>query len=329
MKILIVDNGIIPVQLYGGTERVIWCLSKELAKQGHQVSFLVKQGSFCDFASVIHIDPNKSIIEQIQSVYDVVHFNFVPQDIQKISIPYIVTMHGNSNHCNELDSNTVFVSQNHAARYNSDCFVHNGLDWSEYKSPKFENERTYFHFLGNAAWRVKNVSGAIEVIKKAKTEKLKVLGGVRFNFRMGMRFTFSSKISFEGMVGGNKKFELLNGSKGLIFPVKWHEPFGLAIIESLFYGCPVFGTPYGSLPELVKDDVGFLSDKSDELAEAILNINNYSRKRCHEYVVEEFNSKRMALEYLNKYEKVISGMSLNAKPPKLLKIQEQKWLDWD
>lgn len=329
MKILIVNNGIIPVHLYGGTERVIWDLGKELTKMGHEVSFLVKKGSYCDFASVIHINENKSIIEQINNDFDVVHFNFKPHGIEKFSVPYIVTMHGNNNNCDELDLNTVFVSQNHAARFNSDSFVYNGLDWSAYSAPEFGNQRKYFHFLGNAAWRVKNVTGAIDVIKKTKSEKLKVLGGVRFNFKMGIRFTFSSKVSFEGMVGGKTKFELLNGSKGLIFPVKWHEPFGLAIIESLYYGCPVFGTPYGSLPELVKDDFGFLSDKSHELVEAILNVDLYSRQRCHEYVIDKFNSKRMAIDYLKKYEKVISGFSLNTHPPKLIQIQEEKWLNWD
>ena len=329
MRILIVYTGIIPVHLYGGTGRVIWGLGKELVKLGHEVSYLVKQGSYSDFASVIYIDKNKPILEQITNDYDIIHFNFEPNGVENLSTPYIITIHGNPNNLSkEHDKNTVFVSKNHASRHNSNSYVYNGLDWSEYSTPELKNKRTYFHFLGNAAWRVKNVSGAIDVIKKTKTEKLKVLGGVRFNFKMGIRFTFSPKVSFAGMVGGNQKYKLLNGSKGLIFPVKWHEPFGLAIIESLYYGCPVFGTPYGSLPELVKEDVGFLSNKSDELADAILNFDNFSRQRCHEYVMEEFNSKRMTLKYLEKYEKVISGDRLNTYPPKLLKLQNQKWLDW-
>lgn len=329
MKILIVNTGIIPVHLYGGTERVIWGLGKELVHLGHDVSFLVKQGSYCDFATVIPIDNNKSLIEQITDAYDVIHFNFHPKNVERINIPYVITQHGNSNSLNELDRNTIFVSENHALRYNSDSYVYNGLDWSEYSIPELKNKRNYFHFLGNAAWRVKNVSGAIEVIKKTKTERLKVLGGVRFNFNMGIRFTFSSKVSFVGMVGGNEKDQLLNGSKGLIFPVKWHEPFGLAIIESLYYGCPVFGTPYGSLPELVKEDVGFLSNRSVDLAEAISNVDNYSRETCHEYAKNEFNSQRMATQYLRKYDMVISGKSLNTNPPKLSQIQEEKWLKWD
>lgn len=329
MRILIVDNGVIPVHLYGGTERVIWSLGKELVTMGHQVSFLVKKGSHCEFADVIHMDDSIPLFQQIPRNFDVVHFNFQPADTAFLETPYIVTMHGNTNELNELDINTVFVSRNHASRFNSESYVYNGLDWSAYSSPDFNSKRNYFHFLGNAAWRVKNVSGAIRVIKKTKHEKLKVLGGVRFNFKMGIRFTFSPRISFVGMVGGNEKFSLLNGSKGLIFPVKWHEPFGLAIIESLYYGCPVFGTPYGSLPELVSNQFGYLSDKADDLAGAILDAGQYSSKSCHEYAREEFNSLKMALGYLKKYEQVISGQPLNPNPPKLLAIQDKKWLNWN
>lgn len=329
MKILIVDNGKIPVFEYGGTQRVIWCLGKELVKLGFDVSFLVKEGSFCDFAKVYHIDQNKSIIEQIPKGFDLIHFNFKPKDIEKIDTPYLITMHGNINNYSEFDKNTVFVSKNHASRYNSTSFVHNGLDWDEYDKPELKNNRKHFHFLANAAWRVKNVSGAINMIKQIKNEKLKVMGGYRLNLRMGFRFTLSPKISFAGMVGGDLKFSLLNASKGLIFPVRWHEPFGLAIIESLYYGCPVFGTPYGSLPELIPSEVGFLSNNSDELIEPIKNYNNYSRNTCHEYARDNFNSEKMALEYLKKYETIVSGKTLNQNPPKLIQKQEQKWLEWN
>ena len=329
MRILIVFPGLIPVYLYGGTQRVLWGLGKELAALGHEVSFLVKEGSTCDFAKIIPIDESKSIVEQISSDFDVVHFHFNPKGVETLKVPYLITMHGNRNDFTPFDKNTVFVSQNHAARFGSDSYVHNGLDWSEYKKAELKNKRSYFHFLGNAAWRVKNVKGAIDVIKKSKTERLHVLGGVRFNFKMGIRLTFSPKIRFFGMVGGQEKMELLNGSKGLVFPVKWHEPFGLAITESLYYGSPVFGTPYGSLPELVTKEVGFLSNQSDELANAILESNQYSRQKCHEYARDIFNSKVMALAYLKKYETVLSGEKLNKKPPKLIKLQDQKWLDWD
>jgi len=193
--------------------------------------------------------------------------------------------------------------------------------------PDFNKKRDYYHFLGNAAWRVKNIKEAIDTILRIKDAKLKVLGGVRFNFKMGIRFTLSPRISFEGMVGGIEKEKMLNGSKGLIFPVIWHEPFGLAIIESLYYGCPVFGTPYGSLPELVNSDVGFLSNCVEELSVAVADSGSYSSQRCHEYALDEFNSKKMAFQYLKKYEIVLNKGFLNEKRP-VLKDHKFKNLEW-
>ena len=327
MNILIVHQGIIPVTNYGGTERVIWYLGKELSKLGHSVSYLVNKGSYCDFAKVLFYDSAKSISSQIPDKTDVVHFNFQPAE--PITKPYVITMHGNINDERAFDLNTIFVSANHAERFGSNVFVHNGLDWDDYTKPSLINSRDYYHFLGNAAWRVKNVRGAINIINQTKKEKLKVLGGNRLNINMGFRFTTSTRIAFYGMVGGNKKFSLLNGSKGLLFPVRWYEPFGLAITESLYFGCPVFGTPYGSLPEIVNSEVGFLSTKSIELQDAIKHKNNFSAKICHQYAVENFNSKKMALAYLEKYTVVLNDKSLNEHNPKLLQIQTERFLPFE
>lgn len=328
MRILIVYPAIIPARLYGGTERVIWSLGKELSSLGHKISYLVKKSSSCSFARIIPIDEKKTILDQINDDYDVIHFHFTPENIESCKLPYIITIHGNSSVSEELDKNTVFVSKNHANRHNSDSYVYNGLSWDEYRLPDLNRKREYFHFLGNAAWRVKNIVGAIEIIKATKNEKLKVLGGVRFNIKMGIRFTFSRRISFTGMVNDEKKSQFLNSSRGLIFPVRWHEPFGIAIIESLFYGSPVFGTPYGSLPELVPKEVGYLSNKKQVLKEAILDWQNYSPNVCHEYARDKFNSSVMAMEYLKKYEKVINGEHLNSSKPKLKELQKTKFLDW-
>lgn len=328
MKILIANKGIIPVRLYGGTERVVWSLGKELFKLGHDVTYLVSKGSSCDFAKVIYIDEQKEISEQIPDTVDIIHFNFTPKDIEKVNKPYVITMHHNINAQIELNSNTIFVSKNHADRYRSNSFVYNGLDWGDYTKPSFPVHRNYFHFLGDAAWRVKNVKGAIDVIKKTKAEKIKILGGVRFNINKGLRFTFTSRAHFCGMVGGKQKDKLLQHSKGLIFPVKWNEPFGLAIIESLYFGCPVFGTPYGSLPEIVVPDVGFLSNKREAITYELENIEKYSNKYCHEYAVEKFSARKMALSYINKYETIMSGEKLNVTPPKLKALQKNKFLKW-
>lgn len=328
MNILIIHNSKIPVHLYGGTERVIWYLGKELVELGHQVKYIVPKGSTCNFAEVIERNEEVSLNSQIPKSTDVIHFHFQSPDLKGIEYPYVVTVHGNRAHFEPFDKNSIFVSLNHAKRYGSNSFIYNGLDWKDYGTPDFDNEREYFHFLGNAAWKVKNVKGAISSIKNTKKEHLKVLGGNRFNFKMGMRFTVSSRISFEGMVGGGTKNSFLKKSKGLVFPVRWSEPFGLAIIESLYFGCPVFGTPYGSLSEIVTEKYGFLSANENKLTVAIEEHKKYDRKACHEYARDKFNSKVMALAYLKKYETVLKGEELNKEAPILLK-QEQKLLAWE
>ena len=272
MHILIQLDNTIPVITYGGTERVMWSLGKELSRMGHKVSFLVPQGSSCDFASIIPIDPGKEIVLQIPD----------------------------------------------------------GIDWDDYGTVDLNAKRNYYHFLGKAAWRVKNVKGAIDVVKALpRGERLIVLGGYRFNFKMGWRFTFTPKASFKGMVGGAEKCTYLQHSKGLIFPVRWDEPFGLAITESLYFGAPVFGTPYGSLPELVKPEVGFLTNSEQEMIAHLQNCGaSYSPATCHEYARDLFNSRVMAENYLKKYEQVLNGTPLNNQPPQAVTpdTKDKAWI---
>jgi len=328
MKILIVCKEILPATLYGGVERITWYLGRELVNMGHAVTFLVKEGSICDFAAVLPLDMERKIAEQIPDSFDIVHYHYTPDDVTETTSPYLITIHGNRNDFSEHDRNAVFVSKNHASRYGSDVFVYNGLDWNDYSDPDFNGKREYFHFLGKAAWRLKNVQGAIDIIRSTRRERLKVLGGYRLNLKMGLRFTLSPRISFHGMVGGIKKDNFLKHSKGLIYPVRWHEPFGLALIESLYFGCPVFGTPYGALPELINSELGYLSESSESLAAALENSSAYSAKTCHEYATDRFNSRKMAASYLDIYEKVLSGEVLNKQAPKLKEMQHEKFLEW-
>jgi glycosyltransferase involved in cell wall biosynthesis len=240
----------------------------------------------------------------------------------------MTTIQGNTWDEGEFDINTCFISRDHAARHGSRVFVYNGLDLEEYGTPQWDRSRDYIHFLGKAAWKVKNLKGTMSVAKAAGLP-LRVLGGYRVNLKMGMRITLDPRIRFEGMVGGEKKNRLINGSKALLFPVRWNEPFGLAIVESLYLGCPVFGTPYGSLPELVSSKFGVLSHRKSELVEALRHVDVYDRRKCHEYVADTFAAVHMARNYLPLYEKVLNGEALNPKPPKLVQGNVPKFLPWE
>jgi glycosyltransferase involved in cell wall biosynthesis len=198
----------------------------------------------------------------------------------------------------------------------------------EYGKPDLDAKRSYVHFLGKAAWRVKNLKGCIRIARDAGLP-LRVLGGYRVNLKMGMRITLDPRVRFEGMVGGGTKNRLINGSKALLFPVRWNEPMGLAVVESLYFGCPVFGTPYGALPELVTSEFGKLSNKKSELVEALGHVESYDRKKCHEYVCDNFASIHMARNFLPLYEKVLNGQTLNPRPPRLVPSGDPpKFLPW-
>ncbi|WP_279147846.1 glycosyltransferase [Segatella bryantii] len=308
MNITIVKDTILPVKHYGGTERVIWALGKELSAMGHQVTFLVHFGSSCPFARVVAINPNLSIGEQIPEDTDIVHFSDTVYE-ENLKQPYVVTINGNLSQGTTISPYSIFVSANHAKRYGSSSYVYNGLDWDEYGAVNLSLTRSHFHFLGKAAWKVKNVKGAIRITKNIPHAHLDVLGGYRLNLKMGLRFTLSPRIHFHGMVDNVEKQQLIQQSKGLIFPILWDEPFGLCLIESLYYGSPVFGTPKGALPELIPSEVGFLGDEQAIISH-LQNLPSYSSKLCHEYAADQFNAKVMAMAYLDKFERVLNGETL-------------------
>ncbi len=311
MHVLLISNSVIPVHAYGGTERVIWDLGKTLVALGHRVSYLVAPGSHCPFGPVLTLQPRQPWDAQIPPDVDVAHFQFNPD--APVMRAHLVTEHGNARRAHPLPLNTVFVSRDHAARYGSREFVHNGLDWSAYGDVDLQRPRQRYHFLGKAAWSVKNVRGAIAVARRAGVE-IDVLGGDRLNVRRGLRWTLSRRARFHGMVGGARKNELLHASRGLIFPVRWHEPFGLAVIESLYFGAAVFATPYGALPELVPEACGVLAASVGQLAEAVCE-HRPDPRACHHHAVQNFNAQRMANDYLRYYERIAAGETLHRTHP--------------
>ena len=326
MKILIVSHAKIPVTKYGGTERMVWWLGRELKKLGHQVTYLAAAGSSCTFAKVLPLHPTMDMNLQVPDDIDVVHFHLPVSNFSKK--PCVVTVHDNPGADMAFHDNSVFVSANHARRYGSVTFVYNGIDLADYLQPDLTKKRLYTHFLAKAAWRLKNVKGAINVATQSGN-KLVVLGGTRLNIKMGIRFTPNLNVRFKGMVDNDEKSKVLNSSKALIFPVLWHEPFGIAIIESLYFGCPVFGTPYGSLPELVPAEFGLLSDSKSVLAEGLKNVGSFDNRLCHEYAADNFNISIMAQKYLNLYKQVLNGITLNTVKPALVPVAHQpKFLPW-
>ncbi|MEZ4751276.1 MAG: glycosyltransferase [Bdellovibrionota bacterium] len=302
MRIALIHNARFPVKTYGGTERVVWWLAKGLHEAGHDVTLVAHPKSQNPYGPVVPYEERR--IERTVRSVDVYHY-FAPPAVLPEK-PYVVTIGGNGQLGERFLPNTIFVSQDHARRHNSQCFVHNGLDPDEYRYKR--KKSNYAIFLGKASWNVKNVKGAIRIARKARVP-LKVLGGSRWVFKRWRG------VHWAGMVGGEKKAELIAGARALLFPVIWNEPFGIAVTEALVSGTPVVARRLGSLPELIVPEVGYLCDSMRDFNAALSNVDHFSSVTCREWVLEKFTYTQMAEKYLHYYARVLNGETLNPVPP--------------
>jgi glycosyltransferase involved in cell wall biosynthesis len=221
----------------------------------------------------------------------------------------MVTIHGNGRKGEVFDINTVFLSEDHAARHGSNIYVFNGLDFDQYGSVDWELPRSRVLFLAKAKRKEKNLKDSLRICREAG-ERLSVIGGY------GVDLT--GRVVYKGFLGGVRKNRELNAAKCLLTPVLWNEPFGLSVAESLFFGTPVIATPFGSLPQLVIPEVGFLSDRVSELVEAVRDCGRFDRKRCREYCLELFSGRAMTEKYLGLFGRVMNGERLNPFEPRTL-----------
>ncbi len=99
---------------------------------------------------------------------------------------------------------------------------------------------------------------------------------------------------------------------------------GMSLLESLLLkqcqGLPVIGSPYGSLPELINEKVGFIAHNYHELEEYLKEdfSSKFNSEVIRKHVEEQFNVTRHALAYLDLYKKVIQGEKLNTQKPTLI-----------
>lgn len=308
MKIVFQHSGILPVKKYGGIERILYWHMKELAKRGHKVILFGHPDSNVkeDGIELIPMPQSQEEFEeQIPKDTDIVHLTY-SYEFKKRNIPLLINIQGNGQIGEEFPLNTVFVSKKHAQNHGSDSFVYNAVDLNEYPYEDRPFELENLLFLAKGSWSVKNLKQCIWLAKKAKL-KLHIAGGRNW---LPSRF-----IKPYGMVGGALKLELLQMTDGLLFPVRWHEPFGIAIIEAMACGSPVFGSPYGSLPELIKDFCGGVFQNKEELLLHLKSCPKYSRREIRDYVEKEFSITRLTDDYIKLYEKILSGESLNKKKP--------------
>ncbi|TIT25566.1 MAG: glycosyltransferase family 4 protein, partial [Mesorhizobium sp.] len=71
-------------------------------------------------------------------------------------------------------------------------------------------------------------------------------------------------------IAEDEKADFLGKAAGLLFPIDWPEPFGLAPIEAMACGTPSIAWNRGALPEIIDQGVtGFVVESMDEAIEAV------------------------------------------------------------
>lgn len=311
MKIVFQHNGVLPVIGYGGIERILFWHMVELARMGHKVVLIGHPESKVQNYGIQLIpclDSNPEVWQPlVPQDSDIIHLSYNYKVPGKI--PTIITVHGNGKLGEVFIKNSVFVSKKHAEIHGSDQFVHNAIDFSEYPFEFYEKKWENFLFLAKASWRVKNLAHAVKACRKA---------GKHLNVVGGKWWGLSRYVHNHGIIGGEKKMEIIRQCDALLFPVRWHEPFGIAVIEAMSQGLPVIGSHYGSLPELITPETGFIVHNYEELLEKIKNPGRtFDSRAIRKHVEENFNIRKHAESYLKLYQKVIDGVELNAKEPTL------------
>jgi glycosyltransferase involved in cell wall biosynthesis len=114
-------------------------------------------------------------------------------------------------------------------------------------------------------------------------------------------------IEYVGEVSRADKFHLLGAATCLLNPIRWAEPFGMVMIESLACGTPVVATPAGSAPEIVSDgETGYLCADAAALVDAIPRAASLDRERCRVAAAVRFSSTRMAADHVRVYRAAIA-----------------------
>jgi glycosyltransferase involved in cell wall biosynthesis len=187
----------------------------------------------------------------------------------------------------------------------------NALDLSLY--PVHPHRGDYLLFLGRMS-PDKGAHRAVEVAEQLRVPlklagKMQELREEEF-FDAAVRPHLGDGIEYLGEVSHEEKIDLLQNARATLFPIKWSEPFGLVMIESMACGTPVIATRYGAVPEVIDDGrTGIIVDDHSEMSGALERADRIDPLECRRYVEERFSKERMVADYEAAYEKALDRAS--------------------
>ncbi|MFN2421154.1 MAG: glycosyltransferase [Gemmatimonadota bacterium] len=256
---------VVPPVGYGGTERDVYWLARELLRRGHRVTVLADGRS-----TIAARIPGVSLVPVASSDVDyrlllprdadVVHLHHIPR-MGTPDLPYMVTEHGNRRRFRRYPPNTVFVSKSHARNHNAPLYVYLGVPKNEYR-PRPAAKRPYMLFMAKLDWKKKNAKTAIDLsfdadcplilaggkLEPWKFRQFRRIGGMwilRAPFKRGL-------LTDVGIVAGATKLKYMQEARLLFYLANWQEPGALAVLETLSSGTPILASPNGVFPEYIE-----------------------------------------------------------------------------
>lgn len=325
----------VPPAGYGGTEAVVDVLARGLARRGHDVVVFTTGDATVPVERLHHfaaampdrMDDAEAEREQVRRGYaaladcDVIHDHTargpawaIEHGLRNVVTtchgPFDSTLHGVFvEYARHLP--VIAISRNQAARVHAQVatVIHHGLDLDAF--PVGPGGGGYLAFVG----RMNPDKGVAEAIDIARTAgwPLRLAAKMREPLelayfrdvvkpRLGQGAEFVGELDHAGKVG------LLGGADALLNPLRWPEPFGLVMIESLGCGTPVLARPIGSVPEIVDHGrTGFIWTDDGRLAAGVAATVALDRADCRAAAEERFSSDRMVDEHLALYARVLAG----------------------
>jgi glycosyltransferase involved in cell wall biosynthesis len=187
-----------------------------------------------------------------------------------------------------------------------DAVVHNGLRIGDVPFASVAGDDLVF--LG----RIEPAKGpdvAIEVARRTG-RKLHLAGPVIDGeyFDEYITPSLDDDITYDGVLVGKEKSDLLSKAYCVVMPSTWKEPFGMVAIEAMTAGIPVVAIASGALAEIISDGVsGFVGDDVDELVRGVERVGELDRAEVRRYAGERFDIETVARRYGELYARAKIG----------------------